>query len=112
MKKIVLFISIAFIASLFANQAFADWEDHYIYQNMNKVPPPPPAENVPYYVLDDYVEDYYKCMLGVEWEPACTYWQEYAAKNNIQIQSPYNNGMMPQVNPYNSQNDTMPQTNP
>lgn len=91
MKKFMLFVLFAVMSAFVASPSFADWEDYYMYQNMNKVPPPPPAENVPYYVLDDYVEDYYKCMLGVEWEPACTYWHEYAKKNNIQILSPYNN---------------------
>lgn len=109
MKKFILsLMALAFVFAYAEYSMADDFEDYYIYQNMNKVPPPPPMNNVPYYVMDDYddyVEDYYKCMLGVEWEHACSYWHDYAKKNNIKIQSPYNAqyGAYPQVQPAQTQ---------
>ena len=105
MKKFLLsFLAFAFVFTYAEVSMADDYEDYYIYQNMNKVPPPPPMNTVPYYVMDDYddyVEDYYKCMLGVDYDSVCMYWHDYAKKNNIKIQSPYNSqyGAYPQVQP-------------
>ena len=105
MKKFLLsFLAFAFVFTYAEVSMADDYEDYYIYQNMNKVPPPPPMDTVPYYVMDDYddyVEDYYKCMLGVDYDSVCMYWHDYAKKNNIKIQSPYNGqyGAYPQVQP-------------
>lgn len=51
------------------------------------LPPPPPMNQVPWYVrddYDDYLEDYYGCILGYEdWSFECRYWRKYAEKNNL-----------------------------
>ena len=107
MKKFLLsFLAFAFVFTYAEVSMADDYEDYYIYQNMNKVPPPPPMNTVPYYVMDDYddyVEDYYKCMLGVDWDSVCMYWHDYARKKGIKIQSPYNAqygaGAYPQAQP-------------
>lgn len=102
MKKFLLsFLAFAFVFTYAEVSMADDYEDYYIYQNMNKVPPPPPMNTVPYYVMDDYddyVEDYYKCMLGVDFDSVCMCWHDYAKKNNIKIQSPHNSqfGAYPQ----------------
>ena len=48
------------------------------------LPPPPPMSSVPFYVrddYDDYIEDYYKCILGYEYKGlTCRYWRNYAEK--------------------------------
>ena len=51
------------------------------------LPPPPPMSSVPFYVrddYDDYLEDYYKCILGYEYKGmTCRYWRNYAEKNGF-----------------------------
>ena len=51
------------------------------------LPPPPPMSSVPFYVrddYDDYLEDYYKCILGYEYKGmTCRYWRKYAEKNGF-----------------------------
>ena len=114
MKKIIFAVMTLIFSFAYVDISMADdWEDYYVYQNMNKVPPPPPMNTVPYYVMDDYddyVEDYYKCMLGVDWDEVCFFWQDYAKKNNIKIQSPYNNGSYNNMMPagQNMPNNTYP----
>lgn len=51
------------------------------------LPPPPPMSEVPFYVrddYDDYLEDYYECILGYEHKGmVCRYWRKYAEKNGF-----------------------------
>lgn len=56
------------------------------------LPPPPPMVSVPWYVrddYDDYLEDYYGCILGYEeWSFTCSYWRKYAEKHNLYSATP------------------------
>lgn len=56
------------------------------------LPPPPPMSSVPFYVrddYDDYLEDYYKCILGYEYKGmTCRYWRNYAEKNGFYQRNP------------------------
>lgn len=56
------------------------------------LPPPPPMSSVPFYVrddYDDYLEDYYKCILGYEYKGmTCRYWRNYAEKNGFYQKTP------------------------
>ena len=56
------------------------------------LPPPPPMSSVPFYVrddYDDYLEDYYKCILGYEYKGmTCRYWRNYAEKNGFYQKNP------------------------
>lgn len=58
------------------------------------LPPPPPMNTVPFYVrddYDDYVEDYYECILGYEYKGmTCRYWRKYAEKNGLYQKTPHN----------------------
>lgn len=71
------------------------------------LPPPPPMKDVPFYVrddYDDYVEDYYECILGYEYKGmVCRYWRKYAEKHGLykKLQNQQNNG-----NVVNNQNNT------
>lgn len=77
------------------------------------LPPPPPMSSVPFYVrddYDDYLEDYYKCILGYEYKGlTCRYWRNYAEKNGFyQKTAPAQNSNVQQNNaaaPANTQTD-------
>lgn len=86
-----------FFSILFAVVNFAVADDFYYsgspsYNPYNgytvmSLPPPPPMSSVPFYVrddYDDYIEDYYKCILGYEHKGlTCRYWRNYAEKNGF-----------------------------
>ncbi len=114
MKKArLLFFALIMLCG--AGAAFAD--DYYMpvgqgpyYNPYNgmwvvSLPPPPPMVSVPWYVrddYDDYLEDYYGCILGYEdWSFTCRYWRKYAEKHNLYSptppqQTPAVNGAAPQ----------------
>ena len=94
MKK-VTFLLILFTL-LFATYNFARADFYYNgtpqYNPYNgytvmSLPPPPPMSEVPFYVrddYDDYLEDYYECILGYEHKGmVCRYWRKYAEKNGF-----------------------------
>lgn len=94
MKRIT-FLLILFTL-LFATYNFARADFYYSgtpqYNPYNgytvmSLPPPPPMSEVPFYVrddYDDYLEDYYECILGYEHRGmVCRYWRKYAEKHGF-----------------------------
>lgn len=80
-----------------ADDFYYDGGVHYNPYNgytVMSLPPPPPMNTVPFYVrddYDDYVEDYYECILGYEYKGmTCRYWRKYAEKNGLYQKTPYN----------------------
>lgn len=92
-----VYILLLFFSILFSVVNFAMADDFYYsgspsYNPYNgytvmSLPPPPPMSSVPFYVrddYDDYIEDYYKCILGYEYKGmTCRYWRKYAEKNGF-----------------------------
>ncbi len=78
------------------------------------LPPPPPMSSVPFYVrddYDDYIEDYYKCILGYEYKGlTCRYWRNYAEKNGFYQKTTPIHGSNTQNNMQNNSN-TKPNNN-
>ncbi len=95
MKKISFiftFLTILFAFSYisFADDFYYDGTPQYNPYNgytVMSLPPPPPMSQVPFYVrddYDDYVEDYYECILGYEHKGfVCRYWRKYAEKHGF-----------------------------
>lgn len=86
-----------FTVSAYADEFYYDGGVHYNPYNgytVMSLPPPPPMNTVPFYVrddYDDYVEDYYECILGYEYKGlTCRYWRKYAEKNGLYQKTPYN----------------------
>lgn len=97
MKSLKYFIAAFILMSAFMLSSDALADDFYYtggvqYNPYNgytvvDLPPPPPMTQVPFYVRDDwddYIEDYYKCILGYKHEGfVCRYWRKYAEKNGL-----------------------------
>lgn len=94
MKKITF--SLILFTILFATYNYASADFYYNgapqYNPYNgytvmSLPPPPPMSEVPFYVrddYDDYLEDYYECILGYEHRGmVCRYWRKYAEKHGF-----------------------------
>lgn len=116
MKRVIFFVAL-FSILIMSENAYS--EDFYYTgaPQMNyrtgkmvvSLPPPPPMNSVPWYVRDDwddYVEDYYKCILGYDdyYTMTCRYWRKYAEKNNFYYDAQNQN--MPQVNGINMNTQT------
>ncbi len=97
MKQLSFSLFLLILSILFTAVNFAMADDFYYngspaYNPYNgytvmSLPPPPPMSSVPFYVrddYDDYIEDYYKCILGYEYKGfTCRYWRNYAEKNGF-----------------------------
>lgn len=116
MKRISFLLLLFSIIMATVNFAMAD--DFYYGGNptynpyngytVMSLPPPPPMSSVPFYVrddYDDYLEDYYKCILGYEYKGmTCRYWRKYAEKNGFYqktapVQNNVNQAAQPQQQP-------------
>lgn len=100
MKKLTFLLILTTIIFALLNTAYAG--DFYYngtpqYNPYNgytvmSLPPPPPMNQVPFYVrddYDDYLEDYYECILGYEHHGlVCRYWRNYAEKNGFYQKTP------------------------
>lgn len=94
MKKITFSLILFTILFAVYNNASADFYyngtpqyNPYNGYTVMSLPPPPPMSEVPFYVrddYDDYLEDYYECILGYEHKGmVCRYWRKYAEKHGF-----------------------------
>ena len=128
LSKVLFLLSIIFVIN---EIAYGDDDDYYYNGGMGynpynglsvmNLPPPPPMKDVPFYVrddYDDYVEDYYECILGYEHKGmVCRFWRKYAEKHGLyqklqpQVNQNMNNSNYNQNYNQNNMNQNMNQNN-
>ncbi len=87
----------AFVSTSYADDFYYNGKPQYNPYNgytVMSLPQPPPMSEVPFYVrddYDDYVEDYYECILGYKHKGfVCRYWRKYAEKHGFYQKTPLN----------------------